>query len=211
MNDDELLARMRAIDPARTSDAPSPDPQRLLEATVTADTPVSPDAQGAAGRFRRRFLPIAVGAALLAVAGGLAWGAASQNTSSSAATSPSASAAATPADSPLKLTAPDATAARCAAVTVDVLRGMQTAFEGTATAVKRDRVELRVDRWYRGTGPAAVWLTNDKNLSRLLAGADFAVGHRYLVAANDGRVSLCGSTAEATAQLRSLYEQAYTR
>lgn len=40
MNDEELLARMRAIDPARTSDAPQPDINRLLEATMTADTTV---------------------------------------------------------------------------------------------------------------------------------------------------------------------------
>lgn len=210
MNDDELLARMRAIDPARTSDAPSPDPQRLLEAAVTADNPDSPAARGAAGGSRRRILSIAAGAALLAAAGGLAWGVTSQNTAPSAASSAKA-APSDPAHSPLTLTVPGAPSARCAAITVDVLRDVQIAFEGTATAVKRDRVELRVDHWYRGTGPTAVWLTNDEELSQLLAGADFAVGHRYLVAANDGRVTLCGSTAEATPELRSLYEQAYVR
>ncbi|MDX3077652.1 hypothetical protein ACIP98_34010 [Streptomyces sp. NPDC088354] len=204
VNDDELLARMRAIDPARTSEAPSPDPQLLLEATVTADTRVSPTEQSAGGESRRRFLPIAVGAALLVVVAGLTWGVTSRDTP------PSPSAAATPAAPALTLTVPDAPAAKCAPVTVDLLRGVQTAFEGTATAVKGDRVELGVDRWYRGSGPTTVRLTSDAKLAQLLSGAEFAVGRHYLVAANDGRVTLCGSTAEATPQLRALYEQAYT-
>ncbi|MEU6343490.1 hypothetical protein ABZ883_21415 [Streptomyces sp. NPDC046977] len=202
MNDEELLARMRAIDPARTSAAPSPDPKRLLEATVTADTRVSPTTSPAAGTSRRRFLPVAVGAAaLLVVVGGLAWGVTSQETKPSAAATPSAPA--------LTLAVPDAPAGKCAPVSVDLLRGFKTAFEGTATSVEGDRVELRVDHWYRGTGPTTVALTSDANLAQLLNGAEFAVGHHYLVTADDGRVSLCGATAEATPQLRGLYEQAY--
>lgn len=169
---------------------------------MTADTRVSPTTPSAVGASRRRFLPIAVGAALLVVVGGVTWGVTSQGTSPSAAAPPSAPS--------LALTVPDAPAAKCAAVTVDLLRGMQTAFEGTATSVKGDRVELRVDHWYKGGGPTTVRLANDAKLAPLVNGADFAVGHRYLVAANDGRVSLCGSTAEATKELRSLYEAAYT-
>ncbi|MBW8740357.1 MAG: hypothetical protein JF621_25735 [Streptomyces turgidiscabies] len=41
------------------------------------------------------------------------------------------------------------------APTPDLLRRHQLAFEGTVTARQDDRVDLRVDHWYRATtGPA---------------------------------------------------------
>ncbi|MFF4347372.1 hypothetical protein [Streptomyces sp. NPDC001530] len=203
MNNDELLARLRAIDPARTSHAPSPDLNRLLEATMTADTKALSTKDGWVGR-RRHLLLAAATAAVLAVGGSIAWGMAATDSPSSSAASPSPA-------GPLTLTVPEAPAAKCAAVTVDVLGSMQTAFEGTATSVKGNEVELRVDHWYRGGDSSTVQLQNDTEMVPLLSGVEFSVGGHYLVTANDGRVSLCGYSAEADPQLRGLYEKAYTR
>ncbi|MGW7363561.1 hypothetical protein ACWGI8_09060 [Streptomyces sp. NPDC054841] len=209
MNNDELLARLRAIDPARTSHAPSPDLDRLLEATMTADTKARTTNDGSAGR-RRRLVLAAAAAAVLAAGGGIAWGMAATGSSSSSASSPSSPSSPSKAD-PVILTVPEAPAAKCAAVTVDVLGSMQTAFEGTATSVKGDRVELRVDHWYRGGDASVVRLQNDTEMVPLLSGVEFTVGRHYLVTANEGRVTLCGYSAEADPQLRGLYDKAYTR
>ncbi|UKY53420.1 hypothetical protein [Streptomyces inhibens] len=203
MNDDELLARLRAIDPARTSHAPPPHLDRLLEATMTADTKARSTENGSGGR-RRHLVLAAAAAAVLAVGGGIAWGMAPTSNPSPSASSPSPA-------GPLTLTVPEATTAKCAAVTVDTLRSMQTAFEGTATSVKGNQVELRVDHWYHGGDASIVRLRNDTEMVPLLSGVEFKVGRRYLVTADDGRVSLCGYSAEANPQLRALYNKAYPR
>ena len=52
MNDDELLARLKATDPALTSKAPRPDVTRLMEATM--NTPNTATAPQPPPRARRR-------------------------------------------------------------------------------------------------------------------------------------------------------------
>ena len=39
--------------------------------------------------------------------------------------------------------------------------------------------------------------------------ADFQVGQRYLVSANDGKVTVCGFTAPYCDELAAMYEQAF--
>ncbi|WP_190145196.1 hypothetical protein [Streptomyces glebosus] len=160
------------------------------------------------GSGRRRHLMLAAAAAaVLAMGGGVAWA-----MTSTGSPSPSASSTSSPsAAAPLTLTVPTAPAAKCAAVTVDRLGSKQTAFEGTATSVKGNQVELRVDHWYRGGDAPIVRLHNERKLVPLLSGVKFTAGRHYLVTANDGSVTQCGYSAEANPKLRALYDKAYTR
>ena len=48
-----------------------------------------------------------------------------------------------------------------------------------------------------------------KGMVELGFGTEFEEGGTYLVSATDGRVTLCGFTAEASPELEQLYEEAY--
>ncbi|MET9462653.1 hypothetical protein ABZY05_48030 [Streptomyces canus] len=200
MNDEELLARMRAIDPARTSDAPQPDINRLLEATMTTDTTVRTSPR-TSDRPRRPLLLAATAAAVLTVGAGITWGlTATRDT-------PAAAAA------PLALTVQQDTgggpATACAELDVTTLRQYTTAFEGTATSIDGDQITLRVDHWYRGEDASTVRLDNTHEGQLESFGQEFAVGQTYLVYAKDGKVPVCYGDAEATSKLRSLYDRAF--
>lgn len=199
MNDEELLARMRAIDPARTSDAPQPDINRLLEATMTADTTVRPSPR-TSDRPRRPLLLAAAAAAVLTVGAGITWGVTATRDTP-------------PAAAPLVLTVQQDTgggpATGCAELDVTTLRQYTTAFEGTATSIDGDRITLRVDHWYRGEDASTVRLDNAHEGQLESFGQEFAVGQTYLVYAKDGKVPVCYGDAEATPKLRSLYDQAF--
>ncbi|MDT0479496.1 hypothetical protein [Streptomyces doebereineriae] len=200
MNDEELLARMRAIDPARTSDAPQPDINRLLEATMTADTTVRTSPR-TSDRPRRPLLMAAAAAAVLTVGAGITWGVTATRDT------PPAVAA------PLALTVQQDTgggpATACAELDVTTLRQYTTAFEGTATSIDGDQITLRVDHWYRGEDASTVRLDNTHEGQLESFGQEFAVGQTYLVYAKDGKVPVCYGDAEATPKLRSLYDRAF--
>jgi hypothetical protein len=219
VNDDELLARLRAADPASRSDAPEPDIDRLLEATMTTDTETR-HAPDAAGGSRRRWLP-AVAAGVLLATGGLVWGltAGQGDGNPPVAVGPTTSATPTPVSTPttepgiatgvLKLTVGGGATGKCKAVEVADLRRMQTAFEGTATAIKGELVTLRVDHWYRGGEATTVEVRSDADAVATLLGVEFKVGGAYLVSAVDAQVSICGESGPVTPELRALYQQAF--
>lgn len=186
MNDDELLARLRSADPAKH--APEPNLDRLLETTMSTDT------------YRRRWLP-AVAAGVLLAAGGIGWAVAGNSDAPPAAVAP--------VKAPLKLTIGAAPNAKCRAVEVADLQGMQTAFQGTATAIKGEQVTLHVDHWYKGGDATTVEVQSDADAVLTLLGVDFKVGGTYLVTATDGHVSLCGESGESNPELLSLYKQAF--
>ncbi|GAA3776630.1 hypothetical protein ACFS5L_34620 [Streptomyces phyllanthi] len=222
MNDLELLARLKAADPALTSDAPLPDVNRLVEATMTIDTGTRPEkstngtgtrpetssvetatrpAKSTLGGGRRRLLPMAAAAALLVVGGGVTWGVMAADERPDSARSSSTA--------PLALTAEGAdgaTQALCVEATVDLLRGYPVAFEGTVTSEEGLRVDLRVDHWFRGGDATTVRLTHHELHPEAIA---LKVGQRYLVTAEDGVVPICGGTIEATEETRSLYRRAF--
>lgn len=208
MNDDELLAHLKATDPALTSKAPRPDVPRLLEATMNTTT-VTEDT-----RPRRRLAPALAFTALLLVGGGVTWSAARGGDGTADNAGPPA-ATATPQPRPLTLTFADSGSAAplCVAPTPDFLRRHQLAFEGTVTAKQGDRVDLRVDHWYRAdttTDPAdrpdEVRLTNDEAYAEATA---FEIGTHYLVTAENGVVPVCGGTEEATDEGRTLFREAF--
>jgi hypothetical protein len=202
VNDDELLARLRAADPARTHAAAPLDLDHLLEETMTADT-APRTTISAPGQQRRR--PLLMAAAAVIVAGiGLPW-AITQNGDGNQPP---------PAAVPLALTVQQNTGAggvetACAEVDVNTLRQYSTAFEGTVTSVNGDQVNLHVDHWYRGGNVTTVQLSDNHDGQVEFAGQKYETGHSYLIYAKDGQIPSCLFDAEATSQLRRLYDQAY--
>ncbi|MEU9413472.1 hypothetical protein AB0E08_48365 [Streptomyces sp. NPDC048281] len=207
MNDDELLARLRAADPALTSSAPPPDIKRFVEAAMHTDAVPQSEknregitthsAKTAAGGGRRRLLTLAAAAALLLLGGGIAGGIMLNDDNGS----PSAS-------GPLALTiASNAAGNKCMQPTPDLLRGYPTLFEGTVTSVKGALVSFHVDLWLRGGDTDTVRLQNsDPNNSETLT---FLVGEHYIVAATkDGTVPVCGANA-ASGETMKQFRQAF--
>lgn len=208
MNDDELLAHLKATDPALTSKAPRPDVTRLVEATMNTSTDTTTTTKGT--EPRRRLVPALAFAALLLVGGGITWGAA-QGGEPTADNAGAPSAPATPLPRPLTLTLADRglVAAACVEPTPDLLRRHELAFEGTVTAKQGDRVDLQVDHWYRADTadrPDEVRLTNDEAYAEATV---FEVGGHYLVTAEGGTVPVCGGTTEATETARELFRAAF--
>ncbi|WP_330289288.1 hypothetical protein [Streptomyces sp. NBC_00576] len=216
MNDDELLAHLKATDPALTSKAPRPDVTRLVEATMNTNTATTTKTatatQGA--RPRRRLVPALAFTALLLVGGGVSWGVARGGEGPADKTGAGAAGVGrVPQLEPLTLILPEGNpgTAACAAPTPDLLRRHELAFEGTVTAEQGDRVVLQVDHWYRLDPNLAnpsdeVRLSND---GAFLEAPDFRIGAHYLVTADDGMVPTCGGTTEATDEARAMFREAF--
>ncbi|OQR63778.1 hypothetical protein B6E66_11960 [Streptomyces maremycinicus] len=218
MNDDQLLSRIKAADPAATSSAPLPNIDCLVETALTADRTsrtaehapadatsvhTSRSAKTAAGR---RFALAAVTAVLLG--GGATWWITAGNGPDG---NPQRDRASAGAPSSLTIAAPAAGAggAKCAAPTTGLLRGFEVAFEGTVTSKTGAQVDLRVDHWYRGGDAATVRVVNpDQQSSEAL---DFEIGQRYLVTAESGVVPVCGGTSAATDEARGLFHEAFEK
>lgn len=205
MNDDEILARLRSADPARrdaraADDAAGMAPSwihDLTEATMNetrelTETPTRP----------RRWLPAAAAAAMLATAGiAFALGGGGD------APPPVARPAST---MTLALAAEDASAS-CMQLSVEILKPMEVAFSGTATAVEEKAVTITPDRWYKGgDGATAVQLTTmGPEMVALLGNVQFEEGKRYLITATGGQVNACGFSAEWNPQMAAMFEQAF--
>lgn len=99
--------------------------------------------------------------------------------------------------------------ASCLAFDVEILRPMEVAFEGTATAVDGDTVTLKVDRWYKGGEGESVSLVGTQGLEALIDGIRFEVGEQYLITATDGNVNYCGFSGVSTPELRSAFDEAF--
>lgn len=101
-------------------------------------------------------------------------------------------------------------AQRCMVPTADVLGRADLAFDGEVTGVSGSSATLAPSRVFRG-GPADEVRVAQATASRvsLILGVRFEEGERYLVAAEDGRVMVCGFSARYDARLASLYERAF--
>ncbi|UIX32501.1 hypothetical protein [Streptomyces sp. GQFP] len=222
MNDDELLAHLKATDPALTSKAPRPDVPRLVEATMSTSTSTKATAAKSPVRGvpRRRLVPaMAFTALLLAVGGGVTWGVAQggEGTADKAGAGAAAEGGQVPGLQPqtLILADGDSAAVKCVAPTPDSLRRHDLAFEGTVTAEQGDLVVLRVDHWYRLDPNLAnpsheVRLSSDNGNSEA---PDFPLGAHYLVTADsiNGIVPICGGTTEATDEARAMFREAFEK
>ncbi|MGW3290603.1 hypothetical protein ACWDR3_38815 [Streptomyces sp. NPDC001002] len=217
MNDDELLARMKAADPALTSQAPPPDITRLVETTVNSDTAlrsatnISGDSAGTtthpvrtrAGRGRRQLLGLAA-AGLLLLGGGITGGImANSGSGGGNGNVPGHSAKAAPG---LTLSAaPGGIAGKCMEPTPDLLRKYPTLFIGTVTSVKGSTVTFRADYWLKGGDAETIVLDNGPQDVEHLT---FSKGEQYVVAAKDGVVPMCGAngtTPESVAEFRKAF------
>lgn len=116
----------------------------------------------------------------------------------------------TSAPSTTELSLPQTGTGRCMAPNVRTLRLQEVAFRGTAVDVTAGEVTLDVAHWYAGGETDQVVVqTPAKGMVELGFGTEFEEGGTYLVSATDGRVTLCGFTAEASPELEQLYEEAY--
>lgn len=205
-HDDELLARLRAADPAASM--PPADPgatARLLEETMSHDVDTDLPDSDLAARRRSPLTWLVAAAAVLVIAGVGAFALFFQEDSHQAPT------AAQPQPSVMTLGArPAPPAGRCVAVSADLLALQDTAFDGTVISITDDLVTLDVGHWYRGGDADQVTVqAPPKVLQSLLLAADFQVGQRYLVAANSGTLNVCGLTAAYSDDLAAMYAEAF--
>ncbi|MGW4909807.1 hypothetical protein [Streptomyces sp. NPDC004270] len=199
MNDDELLARLKAADPALTPHAPLPDIDRLVEDILTTDTTLltgsTVPAPTAARRSRRQLLGLAAAAGLLLLGGGIAGGVMANNDNGHPASA-----------GPLTLTTHSGFGGqKCAAPSPDTLRGYPTLFVGTVTSIKGATVTFRVDYWLKGGDAKTVVLDSDASRPEALT---FSDGERYIVAAENGVVPVCGANG-ATDETVDEFRQAF--
>ncbi|MER5193494.1 hypothetical protein ACWD3J_43600 [Streptomyces sp. NPDC002755] len=184
MNDDELLARLKSADPALTPHAPPPDIDRLVEDILTTDTALptgsTVPARTAARPSRRQLLGLAAAAGLLLLGGGIAGGFMANNDDGHSAST-----------GPLTLTLHSGFGSqKCVAPGPDTLGGYPTLFVGTVTSVKASTVTFRVDHWLKGGDTGTVVLDSDASRPESLT---FSEGERYVVAAENGVVPVCGA------------------
>lgn len=203
MNDDELLGRMKAADPARTT---SPDDSwipDLVEAIMSTPAPKSTPTPAA--RRRPSWLaPVAAAAAVAAVA---ALGAGAYV----ALDYPGSTSVAQPTVLALEVPASDAMS-MCMAFDPTTLGQAQVAFSGTVDSVDDEGARLTVDHWYAGGDADVVELEHSGAAANVaLDGVAFTRGERYLVSASDGQVATCGYSGTWTQDFAAQFEQAFGR
>lgn len=231
MTDDDLRARLRAGDPA--SALPPADPARvarLLEDTMTDDlTDLSGQADesradGLRGRSRTTWTVAAVAVAALVVGtgltlkmigddGGTVPTAGDTASVPAAPGSPSTGDDGGPEETVTDLTAGGAaTSGRCLtpAAAPQVVAGQDTVVDATVESVSGGTVTLRPTRFYAGDPTDLVVVqAPGPELEALLSAVRFEEGGRYLVAATDGRVTLCGFTDRWSQELADVYATAF--
>jgi hypothetical protein len=206
VTDDELLARLRAADPAAS--LPPADPSRvarLLEDTMTDDLSTESRATGTRGRSTLTWLLAA--AAVLIIAGVGVFGVTMLGGDDDAVAPRVAD---QPTTTELHAPAASAYAARCMLPSARTIAGQSVAFEGTVDDMADGLVRLTPTRWYHGTPTDEVTIEAPApELADLIGAARFEPGRSYLVSATHGRVTVCGLTAPYSADLAALYAEAF--
>lgn len=224
-SDDELLARLRAVDPASSLPAADPDRvARLLEDTMDNDLLTESRETGARHRGPLTWLVAAAAALIIAGAGVFAVLELGDDTAGppTVAEDPTGEPTGEPAGEPTgeptgsatvtELSAPASAAyGRCMVPNVDTLGGADLAFAGTVDDITDGLVTLSPTRWYAGTPTDEVTVADSSpDLQALIGAVDFRVGQSFLVAASaDGDVFVCGFTGPEQPPLTDLYAQAF--
>jgi hypothetical protein len=195
----ELLARLRAADPA--SSLPPADAARvadLLEAAMTESATRSRESRETGTRARSALTWLVAAAAVVLIAAGI-FGLAHRDHGSSPVVEGSVT--------QLGYAAP---AGRCMTPNVGVLKAQTVAFRGTLISVVDGTATFDVTRWYAG-GPTdlAKVTAAPPALHELTQAAHLETGGAYLVAAAEGRVLGCGFTGPAKEPLLKLYDRAF--
>jgi len=217
MTDDELQQRLQAHD--RAASLPPADPAwvaRLLEDAMSADqsteTPTdgSVETRESGTRHRSPLTWLVAAAAAALIAGVGVFGLLNNDRESSEVPSAGPNAPASTAPSITVLAAGAPTQGRCMVPNADLLANAQVAFSGSVDQVADDVVTLTPDRFYAGEVTDVVEVRSAPAMLQALVGAvDFQPGQRYLVAANDGEVMVCGFSGPFADGLESLYVAAF--
>lgn len=224
-HDDELLARLRASDPASSLPPAAPDDvARLLEDTMSNDVLTESRDSGTHGRGPLTWLVAAAAAVVIAGAGAFAVlgggdddpvPSADPSSASDPASDPSSDPASDPSSagdtSVTELTAPSATSARCMVPSAEAMADNPVAFDGTVQSIEGDVVTLAPTTWYAGDATDLVTVEAPPDeLRTLLVSVDFQEGERYLVTATaGGAVMICGFSAPYSPGLAGVYAEAF--
>ncbi len=85
-----------------------------------------------------------------------------------------------------------------------------TVVDAVAESVSGGLVTLRPTRFYAGEETDLVTVESPgEDMQALLSAVQFEEGKRYLVSATDGRVTLCGFSAEYSDSLAAVYAEAF--
>lgn len=104
----------------------------------------------------------------------------------------------------------DAESGRCLPPSVTVLQQQEVAFDGVVRSIAGGLATLEPSHFYAGDPTDIVVVkAPGGELQALLAAVDFEEGDRYLVAASDGRVAVCGLSARYSQELAALYDEAF--
>jgi hypothetical protein len=99
---------------------------------------------------------------------------------------------------------------RCRPPSAQVLAGALTAFDGEVRSIEDDLVTLTVTEWYAGKPTDLVVVQAPPGQMQALVGAvDFEEGERFLVAARQDGLMVCGLSAPYDAELAALYAEAF--
>lgn len=210
---DDLAERLRAADPAASLEPVGPDRlAQLLEVTMNTKTdksePRKPVAWIAVVAAAAVVIIAMAGGALLLFPGdkdtGLVANPSQSSTPGGDETTPSSVTVAAP--------DPAAYTARCMPPSAELLQNADLAVDATVTSVSDGQVTLSVNDTFHGTKTDQVVVESPpKALSKLLVSVDFVKGERYLLAASDGKVMICGMTAPYSAELERVYGQSFAR
>jgi hypothetical protein len=99
---------------------------------------------------------------------------------------------------------------RCRPPTAEVLAGALTAFDGEVRSIEDDLVTLTVTEWYAGGPTDLVVVQAPPGQQQALVGAvAFEEGGRFLVAARQDGLMVCGLSAPYDEGLAALYAEAF--
>jgi hypothetical protein len=190
-----LLRRMQAADPAQTTSPAATWSRDLAQAAMnTTPAPKAPVS---------RWAPALAAAAAIALIGGATYAALDGTGQTEHVPDPTVTTLAMPGGG----TNPSMRS--CIPFEVRHLREMPVAFSGTATSVGGTSVTLEVGRWYKGGSADVVELANYDPSTVSLDGLEFVQGDRYLVAASDGAVVVCGFSGPWSHRLANAFAEAF--
>jgi hypothetical protein len=180
---------------------------------VPGDDTLTDESRSTGTRDRSPLTWLVAVAVVLLIAGAALFGLFGQGADETGTPSGMAPDAATPSESaaPRRTTltaGPDT--GRCMVPNVELLRQQTLAFDGVVRSIVAGEATLEPNRFFAGEQTDVVVVkAPDRDLQALLAAVDFREGERYLIAATDGRVTLCGFSGPYDPKLAALYERAY--
>jgi len=183
-DDDDLAARLRAIDPARSA-------ARLTEQELIRMSNQST----ASVRRSRRPVVITIGA----IAGAVAVGAVVFALTAPGPVEPVA----------LTLTESDPATSMCMALSPQSFDGADLAVDAVVVEVGDGLATLDVTRGFTPDAPTRITLPVPDAMATDFSFTGFEQGGRYLVAASDGVVLSCGASGEYSPELEQLYDEAF--